>query len=224
MDQLLLQIPLFAGIGADRLPALLHAMRAERRRYTRGESIFHMGAQTGAMGVVLSGSVTIAFDDIWGNHSILGCASRGELFAETYAMLQTPMMVQVMAQADTEVLFLHTQALFQRTLEQEGTQLLQNLLHMTAQKNLNLSRRMQHTSSKLIRGRLLSYLSFQASMQGSCEITIPFNRQQLADYLSVERSALSNEISKMQREGLLRTERNCFWLHPEAKSGGFPNE
>ena len=88
--------------------------------------------------------------------------------------------------------------------------LIRNLLTISAQKNLILSRRIFHTSPKSIRGRLLSYLSFQASSQGSSEFTIPFNRQQLADYLSVDRSALSNELGKMQKDGLLKVNKNHF--------------
>ena len=83
---------------------------------------------------------------------------------------------------------------------------------IASQKNLNLSRRSVHTSAKSIRGRLLSYLSDQALAQGSRSFSIPFNRQQLADYLNVDRSAMSNELSKMQKEGLLQSDRNQFTL------------
>ena len=89
---------------------------------------------------------------------------------------------------------------------------MQNLFFAAVQKNLNLSRRIFHTSAKSIRGRLLSYLSAQAMQEGSLDFYIPFNRQQLADYLSVDRSALSNELSKMQKEGMLTVKRNHFTL------------
>ena len=90
--------------------------------------------------------------------------------------------------------------------------LAQHLLQICARKNLLLSRRILHTSSKTIRGRLLSYLSDQAVLQGSSHFSIPFDRQQLADYLGVDRSALSNELSKLRREGLVRAEKNQFYL------------
>ena len=90
--------------------------------------------------------------------------------------------------------------------------LIQNLLYISSQKNLNLSRRIFHTSSKSIRGRLLSYLSFQASKAGSRDFCIPFNRQQLADYLSIDRSAMSAELGKMRKEGILETDKNHFVL------------
>ncbi|MDD4851470.1 MAG: Crp/Fnr family transcriptional regulator, partial [Gemmiger sp.] len=91
------------------------------------------------------------------------------------------------------------------------TRLIRNLLSVMAQKTLNLSRHIQHTAPKGIRGRLVAYLSFLATRQGRV-VTVPFNRQQLADYLGVDRSALCHEISKMQKEGLLRVEKNSFTL------------
>lgn len=94
----------------------------------------------------------------------------------------------------------------------QDPRLLRNLLLLTAEKNLRLSRRIFHTSSKTIRGRVLSYLSFEAARNGSREFTIPFTRQQLADYLEVDRSALSHELGNMAREGLLRTRRSHFAL------------
>lgn len=92
------------------------------------------------------------------------------------------------------------------------SKLIRNLLQLSAQKNLALSRRSLHTSAKSVRGRLLSYLSEQAKQRGSYQFTIPFNRQQLADYLNLDRSALSNELSKMQNDGILTYERSYFSL------------
>ena len=122
------------------------------------------------------------------------------------------MQASVTASENSEILFLNAARVLQTcpgACEDHG-RLIRNLLTISAQKNLILSRRIFHTSPKSIRGRLLSYLSFQASSQGSSEFTIPFNRQQLADYLSVDRSALSNELGKMQKDGLLKVNKNHF--------------
>ena len=128
------------------------------------------------------------------------------------------MMVSVVASEAVDILFLNVgQGIQSSSGANPGWgRLIQNLLAISAQKNLNLSRRIFHTAPKSIRGRLLSYLSYQAARQGSLQFTIPFNRQQLADYLSVDRSAMSNELSKMQREGLLTVNRNYFVLKVEA--------
>ena len=123
-------------------------------------------------------------------------------------------MVNVVAAEPAQILFLNVGRVLHACSNACGhhTALIHNLLTLSAQKNLNLSRKIFHTSPKTIRGRLLSYLSYQSMRSGSSTFTIPFNRQQLADYLNVDRSALSNELSKMQRDGLIQVERNHFTL------------
>ena len=121
-------------------------------------------------------------------------------------------MVNVIAMSDCEVLFLDVRKILKVCPNacEFHQNLVQNLLAISAQKNLNLSRRIFHTSSKTIRGRLLSYLSYQAMECGKNEFDIPYNRQQLADYLGVDRSAMSNELGKMQKDGLIEVKRNHF--------------
>lgn len=209
---------LFQGISPDNIPQLLECLGTEQRKFKKGSILFHTGDTIQSMGLVLSGSVTIENDDLWGNKSILDHIGTGEIFAETYACIpEEPLMVNVTAAETAEVLFFHTDRLLKTCQSscEHHSQLIRNLLTVTAQKNLNLSRHILHTSSKYIRGRLLSYLSFQAGQQGTLQFTIPFNRQQLADYLNVDRSSLSKELSKMQKEGLLSVQKNQFFLKEE---------
>ena len=206
---------LFRGSSPEEVEAMLGCLSAESRRFERGSVIYHAGDTVTSIGLVLSGSVSIENDDVWGNKSILDKAGPGQVFAETYACVPgAPLMISVVAAEAAEVLFLDMGRVLHICSNACGfhNKLIRNLLSIASQKNLNLSRRIFHTSSKSIRGRLLSYLSFQATLHGSREFEIPFNRQQLADYLSVDRSALSNELSKMQRDGLLRVERSHFSL------------
>lgn len=206
---------LFQGTSPEEVKAMLNCLQAEQKTYQKGDMIYRMGDAVPAMGLVLSGSVSIENDDIWGNKSILDTAFPGQVFAETYACVPSePMMVSVVASEKTEVLFLNVGRILQVCSNHcsHHNKIIHNLLSVSARKNLNLSRRIFHTSAKSIRGRLLSYLSYQAIKNGRREFDIPFSRQQLADYLSVDRSALSNELSKMQKEGLLKTERNHFTL------------
>ena len=216
MDYLFLaNTMIFQGITPDEIKAMLGCLQAERKTYEKGEMIYRMGDVIPAMGLVLSGRVSIENDDIWGNKSILDTASSGQFFAETYACVPSePMMVSVVASEKTEVLLLNVSRILQVCSNNcsHHNKIIHNLLSISARKNLNLSRRIFHTSSKSIRGRLLSYLSYQAMKHGSREFDIPFSRQQLADYLSVDRSALSNELSKMQKEGLLSVNRSHFVL------------
>ena len=206
---------LFRGISPEEVQSMMSCLQAVTRSYPRGAVIHHAGDTIRSMGMVLAGSVSIENDDIWGNRSILDRVAPGQIFAESYACVPNErLMINVVAAEATEVLFLNTHQMFTVCSNSCGfhNKLVRNMLSISAQKSLNLSRRIMHTSSKSIRGRLLSYLSFQATQHGRREFEIPFNRQQLADYLSVDRSAMSNELSKMQRDGLIKVARNRFVL------------
>lgn len=218
--EFLLHTPLFTGLSSAELPLALDGLNAHSQHFARGAVVFRAGEPASSMGLVLAGRIQIENDDLWGNKSVLDSIGPGLVFAETYACLPgEPLMVSAVAAEPSEILFLDIHGIIKpdSPCPHRG-KLLQNLLSITSQKNLNLSRRIFHTSSKTIRGRLLSYLSFQAVRCGGRTFSIPFNRQQLADYLSVDRSALSNELSKMQREGLLQVERNHFTLKQDVSS------
>lgn len=212
---LLVKYVLFRGMTEQEAKDVLVCLQAETKKYQKGRTIYHMGDSIGAMGVVLSGSVNIENDDIWGNKNILDNIGPGQVFGETYACLpREPLMVNVIAAETTEVLFLDVSRLLTTCPNVCGAhhRLVQNLLWVTTQKNLTLSRKIFHTTPKSIRGRLLSYLSTQAVRTGSGHFIVPFNRQQMADYLCVDRSAMSNELSKMKQEGLLDFHKNEFWI------------
>ena len=212
---LLANTALFRGTSPQEAEAMLNCLGAMERGYAKGEQIYHSGDYVTDLGMVLSGSVLIQTDDLWGNTTVLDRIGPGQIFAETYACVPgEPLMVDVVAAEGTQVLFLNVERVLRVCSHTcaHHSKLIRNLLLLSAQKNLNLSRKIFYTSSKTIRGRLLSYLSYQARRNGTPSFTIPFNRQQLADYLNVERSALSNELSKMQRDGLLVVEKNHFTL------------
>lgn len=211
----LTQTQLFRNIPVGELSGLLNCLRAVRRQYEKGAVLCSAGERTASIGLVLSGSVHIESDDVWGNKSILSSVGPGQVFAETYACLpDEPLMVSVTAAEDTAVLFLHAPHMLAPCTQTCicHAQLIRNLLFVSARKNLELSRRAFHTAPKTIRGRLLSYLSMQAIRTGSDSFSIPFDRQQLADYLGVDRSALSAELGRMRREGLLDFRKNWFHL------------
>ena len=215
---------LFRGTSPEEIRTMLTCLRAETRKYQRGSVIYHAGDLVSSMGLVLSGSVSIENDDVWGNKSILDKVVPGQVFGETYACVPgEPLMISVVAAEPAEILFLDMSRVLSLCSNACGfhNKLIRNLLSISSQKNLVLSRRIFHTSSKSIRGRLLSYLSFQATQHGSRDFEIPFNRQQLADYLSVDRSSMSNELSKMQKDGLLRVNRSHFILLGIESDGGF---
>jgi CRP-like cAMP-binding protein len=210
----LAQTSLFTGANKDEIAAMLSCLDARYRAYDKDEVIYHTGDTISSLGLVVSGSVRIENTDVWGNISIVGQIAEGAVFAETYAAVKSPLMVDAIAAADCEILFLnvsrilttcsHACAHHQRTTS--------NLLAITARKNLSLTNRIFHTAPKTIRARVLAYLSTQAELAGSSSFDIPFNRQQLAEYLGVDRSALSNELSKMRDAGIIETHRSHFVL------------
>lgn len=212
--QFLSKTLLFRGTTETEAEAMLQCMGSHTKRYGKDETVCRAGETVECMGLVLTGGVNIENDDVWGNRSILSHVGPGQIFAETYACVPgEALMVNVRASEKTEVLFLNAARLLStcpNACEHHG-KLIKNLLQISARKNLELSRRILYTSSKSIRGRLLSYFSQQA-MRNGLRFTIPFNRQQLADYLGVDRSALSNELSKMRREGILEYDKNTFDL------------
>ena len=204
---------LFRGMDPSDIDEMLGCLLAKECTYKKGEILFPEGSPTEQIGVVLVGRVIIELGDVWGNNSVLSSIGPGGIFAETYACIPgEPLMVNVTAAEDTEALLLN----IRRVLEPCSkvcpyhVRLVRNLLALCAGKNLQLSRRVLHTGPKSIRKRLLSYFSECIKRTGSYSFDIPYNRQQLADYLSVERSALSNELSIMQRDGLIRYEKNHF--------------
>lgn len=207
--------PLFRGISEDEIAELLHCLVPREGKFQKDEVIFRAGSPVNEIGLVESGSVNIVVNLYWGNSIIFGHVGKGEVFAENFAAIPGKELVcDVVACAETEVLFLNMQKLL-TTCERAcafHTRLIQNMLRISAQKNLNMSSRMMHTASRSLRERLLSYFSEQALEHRSPHFTIPFNRQQLAEYLGVNRSAMSNELSKMQEDGFLTYRRNEFTL------------
>ena len=207
--------PLFHGIREDELREMLGCLNAREQEYKKGEIIFRAGDSVTEVGLVERGSVNIVVNFYWGNSSIFGHVTQGNLFAETYAAIPgKELLNDVVAAEDCLILFLDMRHLTTTCASScvFHQRIVHNLLRIFAQKNISMSSRMMHIAPKSLRERLLSYLSEQAMEHGSAHFTIPFDRQQLADYLGVDRSAMSNELSKMQRDGLITFRRSEFTL------------
>lgn len=203
---------LFRGLEEHEITSLLSCLNTVTRSYKKGEIILSEGMITENIGVVLSGMILISYGDIWGNTSILGNAAPGCVFAEVYACIpEQPLLITVSAAEPATVLFMNVGRVLTSCSNTcpFHARLARNLLTVCADKSLQLSRRMKHTTS---RGRLMSYFSECAKQFGSSSFIIPYNRQQLADYLGVDRSTMCNELSKMQRDGIIEYEKNRFLL------------
>ncbi len=205
---------LFLGISPQEVSTMLQCLSAKEKTYPKGSFLFQAGEAQSQMGLVLSGRVHIVKEDFWGGRTILAEAVCGQVFGEAYACTKQPLEVSVEAMEESTVLFLdvgrvlhvcHSSCAFHGRL-------IQNLLSLLAQKNLLLTKKVEHMAKRTTREKLLSYLSSQAQLAESNVFTIPFNRQQLADYLAVERSAMSAELSKLRKDGWLDYQKNTFRL------------
>ncbi len=206
---------IFRGMNDDELADSLNFFQANEQTFKKGSIILHAGDVTDKMGLVMEGSVTIECDDVWGNRTLLSNVERGQFFAETYALLpDEAMLVNVIANEDCRILFLRIGSLkrLQNNMESWMIGFVSNLLIVSTQKNLMLSSRSFHTAPKTIRGRVMSYLNSVSMQKHSREFNIPFDRQQLADYLNLERTALSKELSKMKADGLIDYYKNSFQI------------
>lgn len=214
---------LFQNITKEDAESVLKCMSAVKKQYQKGETIFHAGEKARAMGLIVSGAVEIVRDDYWGNRQIIGTAKPGELFGESYACMPGEVfMITAQASEASVILFLEVGKILTVCSPacEFHNRLIHNLLYILAEKNLMLTRKIDHMGQRNIREKVMAYLSFQAEAHKSGTFEIPFNRQQFADYLAVDRSALSAELSRMQRDGIIEYEKSRFMIlgHGKTKS------
>ncbi len=199
--------PLFCGIDDDELLRTTKRLGARIVSVQKEQTVLSEGESPKYMGVVLSGAVRIVRDDYYGNRSIVAELSPPNIFAESFVCAGAEKLpVSVVAAADGSVMLLDGEKVL------GDNRLAGNLLKITAERNLLLNRKIEIISKRTIREKLMTYLSYQAEEHGSCEFTIPYDRQALADYLETERSALSAEISRLRNEGIVECERSRFKL------------
>lgn len=206
---------LFNGITEAEIESMLKCLSATIRCYQKGDYVFRRGERISSVAILLEGSIHIQKEDFWGNLSILSEISQGEIFGEVYACLGNGEMIyNAVSVKPCTVLFLDVNRVL--TMCPSACpfhgRLIRNLLSVVSSKNKMLTQKLEYMSQRTTREKLLSYLSEQSLRSGSPSFDIPFNRQQLADFLSVDRSAMSNELCKMRNEGILLFERNHFVL------------
>ena len=212
---LLKRMRLFAGIGEEEISTMLDCLQAKLCFYKKGEYVFRQGEHIEHITVLTEGCLHIQRDDYWGNRSIISVIGEGDMFGEAYAGPDCgPIPNDVVAVADSAVIFFDVGRVL--TVCSSGcrfhSMVVRNLFFAISEKNRKLVQKLGHMSKRTTRAKLISYLSEEACRHGSNHFTIPFNRQQLADFLSVDRSAMSNELCKMRSEGLLTFEKNRFSL------------
>lgn len=207
---------LFSGVAEDEIETMLDCLSAELRTYQKGSYVLHQGEYLHHITVLVAGSLLIQKDDFWGNRSIVNKISIGEMFGEAYvAPGSEALLNDVIATEDSAIIFFDVHKILTTCSSacRFHSMVIQNLFYAISVKNRSLVQKLGHMSRRTTREKLLSYLSEQAKKQGTSSFEIPFNRQQLADFLSVDRSAMSNELCKLRDEGLLSFERNRFQLY-----------
>ena len=207
--------PLFSGIESEKIIGLLGCLGAVARRLGEGESLFPEGERATRLGIVLSGEVQIIQQDYFGNRSIISALGEGFLVGEEFACAGTELVpVEMVASRESEVMLIESVRILRTCHAACGHhhQLIYNMMRAIAEKTVSLHERMSATSRRTTREKLLAYLSAFSRRVGKRAFDIPFDRQELADYLEVDRSGLSAELGKLAREGILRTRKSHFVL------------
>lgn len=222
-DVALRKSPLFAHLDEAARVALIRDMRGYVAVYERGESVYAEGDQPAHIGVVLGGSVDVVQVDFLGNRVLIGRFHIGQCFAESSVIARADSLAfSVVAAVRSEILMLpHLRAPYADARPRPSReQLVDNLLYILARKNLGLVRKIDLLTRPSVRQKVLSYLRMEATKAGSNRFTIEFNRQGLANYLVMDRTTLSNELSKLQKEGLISYKKNTFEIHRRRRQKG----
>lgn len=206
---------LFSGISEEELTAMLSCLNTREESFPKDTFLLRAGDTAESIGLVLSGSVLVVQEDIWGNRNILSKAGPGQTFAAAYACAPGSLLnVSVLAETPVTAMFLNVKRVLNvcPSACEHHSRIIRNLLGELAEKNLRFGEKLTHMGQRTTRAKLMSYFSAEAQWLGTYEFDIPFSRQQLADYLAVERSGLSQELGKMRREGLLDFHKSHFIL------------
>lgn len=209
----LLNYKIFENIDLKEFESLSNCLKFFFENYTKNQMVFIEGENIVNLGLVLKGALAIEHYDINGNANIISVIKEGEIFGESYAANNnSPILVNVRALEDSNILFMNTNRLFTTCHANCNfhRQIIKNLFEIMAIKNINLSNKILHSSPKTIREKIETFLGTQKLINESNSFFIQFDRQQMADYLNVERSALSGELSKMKKEGLIEYRKNHF--------------
>ena len=207
---------LFENINKDDLLSVIKCLGGIVKSYSKDDIIISEGDNADILGVILAGSVHITRIDYYGNRDIIAGFKKGEIFGETISIIDNnKMLVNVIADEDTKVLIIKMKKILSPCDKPcyFHKEILLNLLHALAKKNIMFNKKIEIMSKKTTKEKLMCYLSFQAKENNSSEFEIPFNRQELADYLGVERSGLSVEINKLKKDGIIDSNKNYFKIN-----------
>lgn len=215
MKDILLEVnsPLFDGVNPEDRKTMLGCIGYHIGTFKKGDIVAFEEENIKHIGIIISGAVDMVKEDLWGSKTMLVRMRKDELFGETFACGSDNLsVVTFLVSEDARILFMP----FDRVMHSctmacvFHNRLIENMVAIIANKNRDLMRKVEVVSKRTIREKLLAYLSIQAQTQNSRYFEIPLGRVELAEYLCVDRSALTRELVKMKEDGLIDYDKNCF--------------
>jgi CRP-like cAMP-binding protein len=205
---------IFQNITDKDIRKLLPCLKASVKKFKKNQIIFHQGDFIEKVGIILYGELKIEKIDFWGNSSILKILTNYEMFGEIYAFEKQPLEVSIISNTDSEILFINFNKIISpcESACTFHTQLIINLLKIFANKTAAMNKKIEILSKRSIEDKLLTYLKSISLKTKNNEFSIPYNRQELADFLGVNRSALSKELIRLEKDGIIKYHKNNFKL------------
>lgn len=211
----LMNLPIFYNLKKEEIINILKFFNYSKEDFEKNNFIFEIGKPISKIGIILSGEINIIKEDFWGNRNILNKFKSGEIFGEVFALAKvSPNNILVETSQNSKILFLDLTnfSIDNENNSSEILKFLSNIFKISLKKNILFTEKLEHITKKTIREKIISYLSTEALKNRSNSFFIKFDRQELADYLFVERSALSRELSSMKKDGLIEYNKNYFTL------------
>lgn len=211
----LMKLPIFYNLKTEEIINILNFFNYSKEDFEKNNFIFEIGKPISKIGIILSGEINIIKEDFWGNRNILNKFKSGEIFGEVFALAKvSPNNILVETSQNSKILFLDLTnfSIDNENNSNEILKFLSNIFKISLKKNILFTEKLEHITKKTIREKIISYLSTEALKNRSNSFFIKFDRQELADYLFVERSALSRELSSMKKDGLIEYNKNHFTL------------
>ncbi len=221
--QKLVNSKLFFNMVENEIESVLHCLSANVKSYKKGEYIFNVGDTIENIALIIMGNIHLEKEDFLGNKTILSHISENDIFGASYYYNNEPISFNIISSSDSIIMFLNIKKAFDMSYRccPLNIKISKNFIDIILRKNRTITKKIEHISQRTIRNKLVSYLSEEAFRNNSNSFYIKFNRQQLADYLCIDRSALSNELSKMRNEGILNFSKNYFELNNKFNSLNF---
>lgn len=202
------KVPLFDNIQEKEINEIIN--QSYIKSYQKDEFILKAGDFIFNTGIILKGEISVISEDFWGNKNIISTLSEGNIFAEIFSLKNNiPLNVSVVSNEDSTILFINVNEIINKT---RNFIFIKNLMNIISTKTLMLNRKNELLSKRTIREKVMTFLSQQAISANNNSFKIPFSREEMADFLAVDRSALSRELSKMKKEGIIAYNKNNFTL------------